>query len=56
MVLNAAFFNIQRYKVRIKGKVDQGKELRPPLYLSVLANEKGAFGSSSSRVSKFTFL
>ena len=38
MVLNAALFNTQRYKVRIKGKVEQSKERRgvaPSPYTSV---------------------
>ena len=33
-----------------------GKELRPPLYLGVVANEKGAFGSPSAMVANFTYL
>ena len=46
MVLDAFLLNTQPYKVRIKGKVEaiQGKELRPPLHLGVVAIEMGAFG------------
>ena len=31
-------------------------ELRPPLHLSVVAIEKGAFGSPSTKVANFTYL
>ena len=45
-------------RVRIKGKVEQSRErsLRPSLHLSVVAIEKGAFGSSSTMVANFTYL
>ena len=43
MVLDAALLSTQHYKVRIMGKVEQGMELCPPLHLSVVAIEKGAF-------------
>ena len=46
--------NTQQYKVRIKGGI-QGKEKRPPLHLSVVAIEKGAFWSPSTTVANFTF-
>ena len=39
MVLDTYLLNTQQYKVRIKGKV----ELHSPLYLCVVAIEKGAF-------------
>ena len=52
MVLDAALLNAQQYKVRIKGKVDQFKEMkyRPPEHLGVVAIEKGAFGSPLTKV------
>ena len=43
MVLDAAFLNTQHYKVRLIGKVDQSSAL------SVVAIEKGAFGSPSTK-------
>ncbi len=55
MVLDASLLNAQHYKGRIKGKVEKGKELRPPLHLGVVAIEKGAFGSPSTMVANFTF-
>ena len=33
----------------------QGKELRPALHLGVVAIEKVAFGSPSTKVANFTF-
>ena len=58
MVLDAALLNTQHYKVRIKGKVVQSREWSsaPLLHLSVVAIEKGAFGSPSIRVAHFTYL
>ena len=58
MVLDAALLNSQQFKVRIKGKVKQTSEWSstPPLNLSVVAIEKGAFESSSTKVTNFTFL
>ena len=32
-----------------------GEELRPPLHLGVVANQKGAFGSPSTTVPNFTY-
>ena len=51
MVLDPALRNTQHYKVGIKGKVEQSKgmEFRPPLYLGVVAIEKGAFGHPQLR-------
>ena len=48
MVLDASLFNTQHYKVRIKGKVEQSRE--------VVAIEKGAFGLPSTMVANFTLL
>ena len=52
MVLDAALLNIQHYKVRFKGKLEQSREwssaFRP--HLGVVAIEKGAFGSLSTKV------
>ena len=45
MVLDTSLLNTQQYKVCIKGK-----EKRPPLHLSVVAIEKGAFESPSTTV------
>ena len=57
MVLDAALLNIQHYKVRIKDKVAaiQGMEKCPPLHLGVIATEKGAFGSPSTKVCQLHF-
>ena len=56
MVIDSSFLNTERYKVRIKGKVDQSRERRSalPLHLGVVAIEKGDFGSSSTKVANFT--
>ena len=45
MVGDTSLINTQQYKVRIKGKVEQSweRKLHPPLHLSVVAIEKGAF-------------
>ena len=50
MVLDAALLNTQHYNVRIKDKVEQSKErvASLPLYLCVVAIEKGAFRSPST--------
>ena len=57
IVLDASWLNTQHYKVRIKGSgAIQGKELRPPLHLGVVAIEKGAFESLSTTIANFTFL
>ena len=46
MVLDAALLNTQHYKVWIKSKWNNlGKGVAPPLHLSVVAIEKGAFRS-----------
>ena len=46
IVLDASCFNTQHYKVRIKDKWhNPGKGVASPLHLSVVAIEKGAFGS-----------
>ena len=50
MVLDASLFNSQRYKVRNKGKVE-----RPPPHLGVVAIEKEAFRSLSTKVANFTY-
>ena len=51
MVPDIALLNSQHYKVRIKDKV---KESCPPLHLGVIAIEKGAFGSPSTKIANFT--
>ena len=51
MILDTALLNTQQYKVRIKGKVEQSKEWSStlPYTLVVVAIEKGAFGSPSTK-------
>ena len=58
MVLDAALLNTQHYKVRIKGKIEQsiGMDLHPPLQVGVVAIEKGAFSSPSTKVANYTYL
>ena len=58
MVLDATWLSTQHYKVRIKRKVEQSKEWSStlPLHLSVVAIEKGASGSPSTKVTNFTYL
>ena len=48
MVLDTSLFNTQQYKVRIKSKVEQSREIS-----SVVAIEKGAFWSPSTTVANF---
>ena len=48
MVLYASLLNIQHYKVRIKVKVEQSREMSSDL--GVVAIEKRAFGSPSTMV------
>ena len=55
MVLDAALLNTQHYKVRIKGKMYNPRNgVAPYLHLGVVAIEKGAFGSPSTKVTNFT--
>ena len=59
MVLGPALLNTQYYMVRIKSKEEQSKEWSaapPPLHLGVVAIEKGAFGSTSTKVVNVIFL
>ena len=56
MALDTSLLNTQRYKVRIKGKVEQPKERSSALpYTGVVAIEKGAFWSPSTTVANFTY-
>ena len=57
MVLDTFLLNTQRYKVCIKGKLEQSRErsIRPPLHVDVVSIEKGAFWSPSITVANFTF-
>ena len=56
MVLDVALLNTQHYKVRIKDKVEQSREWSSaPLHLGIVAIEKGAIGSPSTKVANFTF-
>ena len=54
MVLDSALFNTQLYKVRIKGKVEQSREWSSALSDSVVAIEKGAFVSPSTKDANYT--
>ena len=57
MVLDAALVNTQSYKVVIKDKVERSREWSDAfLYTSVVAIEKGAFGSPLTTVAKFTII
>ena len=58
MVLDAALLNIQHYKVRIKGKVEQSREKSSaiPQHLGVESIEKWAFGAPMIEVANFTFI
>ena len=57
MILDTYLLNAQRYKVRIKGKVEQFREKKyhPPLHLDAVAVEKRAFWSPSNIVANFTY-
>ena len=56
MVLDDTLLSTQHYKVRIKSKVEQSCELlSPTLHPGVVAIEKGAFGSPSTKVANFNF-
>ena len=57
MGLDAALLNIQHYRVRIKGKVEQSRKWSSALpYTSyVVGIEKGAFGVPSTKVANFFF-
>ena len=52
MVLDTPLLNIQQYKVRIKGKMEQSSERSS---LSVVAIEKGALWSLSTNVANFIY-
>ena len=55
MVLDTSLLNNQQYKVRIKGTVEPFRvRIGAPLHLGVVAKEKGAFGSLSTKVAIFT--
>ena len=56
MVFDAALLNTKHYKVRIKGKMEQFWECSStPLHLGVVAVEKRAFGSPSTKLANFTY-
>ena len=57
MVLDAALFNTQYYKIRVKGEVKQSRHRSSalPYMFGVVPIEKGAFGSSSTIVANFTY-
>ena len=54
MVLGTFLLNIQHYKVRIKGKVEQSRE-RSGAIPYVVGIERGAFRSPSTTVINFTY-
>ena len=54
MVLDATLLNTQHYKVGAKCKVEQSREKSSNL--SIVAIEKGAFESPSTKVANNTFL
>ena len=55
-VLNASLLNTQHYMVWIKGKVEQSREWSCTLlYTCVVAIEKEAFGSPSTKVPNLTY-
>ena len=50
MVLDTSLLNTQQYKARIEGTVEiSGKGVASPLQLGVVAIEKGAFWSPSTK-------
>ena len=54
-VLDTSLLNTQHYKVRIKGKVGQSwKRSSAPLHFCVVAIEKGAFWSPSTKIANYT--
>ena len=55
MVIDATLLNTQNYKVRVKWS-NPGNGVTPLLHLVVVAIEKGAFGSPSTKVANFTYL
>ena len=57
MVLDTSLLNTQRYKVRIKNKMEQSRERSSvlPLHLGVVAIEKGAFWLLLTTVANFTY-
>ena len=55
MVLDVTLLITQHYKVKIKGKMEQSREWNSALKHCVVAMEKGAFGSPSTKVANFTF-
>ena len=57
MVIDASLLNTQHYKIKIKGKVEQSRgRSSAPLQLGVVAIEKGACGSPSTKVANFTYI
>ena len=58
MLLDSTLLNIQHYKERINGKEEQSREWNsaPLLHLGMVAIEKGAFGSPSTKFANFTLL
>ena len=55
MVFDTSLLNTQHYKVRIMGKVEQFRENSTAFSHGVVAIEKGAFRSSSTKGDNFNF-
>ena len=58
ILLDAALLNTKFQKVRVEGKEEQSKERSSvsPLHLGVVAIEKGAYESPSTKAGNFTFI
>ena len=58
MVLDTSLLQTHRYKIHIEGKSVQSKEKEscPPLHLSVITKEKGAFRSPYNKINNFTWI
>ena len=56
-VIDTALLHTQKYKVCIRGKVEQSREWSSalPLHRGVVAIKKGAFGLPSTRVANFSY-
>ena len=57
MVLNTSLLNTQHHKVHIEGKMEQSRGMSSalPLHLGVVAFEKGAFRSSTTKYRQLYF-
>ena len=55
MVFDASLLNTQHYKIRVKWS-NPWNVVEPSLHLGLVAVEKEAFGSTSTKVANFTYL